>query len=54
MRKPEWYLLDHDSFPGVGTISDDAEKVDAIAAVFPVFFVLVAALVCPDDDDSYG
>ena len=39
-------LLDHDSFPGVGTISDDAEKVDAIAAVFPVFFVLVAALVC--------
>ena len=46
LEKPEWYLLDHDSFPGVGTISDDAEKVDAIAAVFPVFFVLVAALVC--------
>ena len=46
LQKPEWYLLDHDSFPGVGTISDDAEKVDAIAAVFPVFFVLVAALVC--------
>ncbi len=46
LQKPEWYLLDRDSFPGVGTISDDAEKVDAIAAVFPVFFVLVAALVC--------
>lgn len=46
LEKPKWYLLDHASFPGVGTIADDAEKVDAIAAVFPVFFVLVAALVC--------
>lgn len=46
LKKPSWYLLDRESFPGVGTIADDAEKIDAIAAVFPVFFVLVAALVC--------
>lgn len=46
LEAPEWYVLDHSSFPGVSSIADDADKVDAIAAVFPVFFVLVAALVC--------
>lgn len=46
LKQPSWYVFDRSSFPGVGTIADDAEKVDAIAAVFPVFFVLVAALVC--------
>lgn len=46
LKQPSWYVFDRSSFPGVGTIGDDAAKIDAIAAVFPVFFVLVAALVC--------
>lgn len=46
LSQPEWYVFDRSSNPGYSTYKEDAEKVDAIAAVFPFFFVLVAALVC--------
>lgn len=46
LSEPEWYVFDRTSNPGYSTYKEDAEKVDAIAAVFPFFFVLVAALVC--------
>ncbi|MEA5004352.1 MAG: FtsX-like permease family protein [Christensenella sp.] len=46
VKKPVWYVWDRDNNPGYSSYQDDAEKVDAIAAVFPLFFILVAALVC--------
>lgn len=46
LAEPTWYVWDRDNNPGYSGYQEDAEKVDAIAQVFPVFFVLVAALVC--------
>ncbi len=46
LETPEWYIFDRNDNQGYSTYKEDAEKVDAIAAVFPFFFVLVAALVC--------
>ena len=40
------YTLDRRSNPGYVTFENDSAIVDGIAVVFPVFFVLVAALVC--------
>ncbi|MCM1329753.1 MAG: FtsX-like permease family protein, partial [Ruminococcus sp.] len=42
----EWYVFDRDFNPYYSSYAEDAERVDAIAAVFPIFFILVAALVC--------
>lgn len=41
-----WYVLDRSSNPGYSDFGMDAERVDKVAAVFPIFFILVAALVC--------
>lgn len=41
-----WYVLDRTANPGWSNYAMDADRVDAIAAVFPVFFLLVAVLVC--------
>ncbi len=43
---PKWYVWTRQNNPGYSSFEDDAAKVDAIAAVFPVFFIMVAALVC--------
>ncbi len=42
---PEWYVLDRNSNISYVSFSMNADKVGAIATVFPVFFYLVAALV---------
>lgn len=42
----EWYVFDRDYNPYYSHYAEDCERVDAIAAVFPIFFILVAALVC--------
>ena len=44
--QPELFALDRTSNPGYVTFENDSAIVDGIAVVFPVFFVLVAALVC--------
>lgn len=46
LPKPEWYLLDRTDQTGYTSLRDDMNKVDAIAQIFPVFFILVAALMC--------
>ncbi len=46
LEMPEWYVWDREDFSGHAAFRDDMMKVDAIAAVFPVFFILVAGLVC--------
>jgi putative ABC transport system permease protein len=42
---PEWYVLDRNANVGCRNYQANAEKIDAVARVFPVFFLLVAALV---------
>jgi putative ABC transport system permease protein len=42
---PEWYISDRSDNVSYVNYKDNAEKVAAIAKVFPVFFFLVAALV---------
>ena len=45
LEKPVWYLFDREDNPGYTTFYDAATKVDSIAAVFPLFFILVAFLM---------
>lgn len=42
----EWYVFDRSFNPSYSSYAEDCDRVDAIADVFPVFFILVAALVC--------
>ena len=43
----KWYIYDRrEAQPGFGEFSDDADRMDNISAVFPVFFLAVATLVC--------
>lgn len=43
----KWYVFTRDDIiQSYAGFNQDAERVDAIAAIFPVFFLLVAALVC--------
>ena len=46
LEMPEWYVKGREVLPGNSDFSDDADRVSAVAQVFPVFFFLVAALVC--------
>lgn len=46
-KDAKWYVMGRsDIYPSFGNYGDDCDKVDAIAKVFPVFFILIAALVC--------
>ena len=45
LGEPEWMVLDRSSNAGYVSFEGNAEKVAAIAQVFPIFFFLVAALV---------
>lgn len=42
----EWYVFDREANPGYTTYSQNADRLDAVASVFPLFFLLVAVLVC--------
>lgn len=42
----KWYVFTREDNPGYSGFEDDANRIDAIASIFPVFFLLVAALVC--------
>ena len=44
--KPEWYLFTRDDNPGYSEYGQNSERIGNIAMVFPLFFVMVAALVC--------
>ena len=41
-----WYVFNRDDNPGYSTYSQNADRLDAVASVFPLFFLLVAVLVC--------
>jgi len=42
----EWFVYNREDNPGYAGYGDDAERIGAVAKVFPLFFFLVAALVC--------
>lgn len=46
LAAPESYVLDRNNDAGYASFAQDAERIDAISVVFPIFFILVAALVC--------
>ncbi len=46
LNNPEWYVFDRNDNPGYSAYTENVDKVDAVATVFPVFFLLVAVLVC--------
>ncbi len=46
LEQGEWTVLDRDMHYGSVQYKDTVAQMEAIAAVFPIFFFLVAALVC--------
>ena len=46
LDEAKWYIYDREDNPGYSGLTEDAERVDNIAKVFPLFFLIVAALVC--------
>lgn len=42
----KWYIFTRFDNPGFQSFADDAKRIDGIASVFPLFFFIVAALVC--------
>ena len=41
-----WYAFTRDDNPGYSSYTSNADRLDAVASVFPLFFLLVAVLVC--------
>lgn len=46
LATPEIYVQDREDNIGYGSFESNADIVDSIAKIFPVFFFLIAALVC--------
>lgn len=42
----KWYVFTREDNPGYHTFAQNADRLDAVASVFPLFFLLVAVLVC--------
>ena len=46
LKNAKWTVSGRNDNPGYSGLEEDAQRVDNVATVFPVFFTLVAALVC--------
>jgi putative ABC transport system permease protein len=46
VEKGKWYVLDRNSHYSYVDYGGAADRIDALAKIFPIFFALVAALVC--------
>ena len=46
IENAKWYVFDRDDNTGFSGLTDDAQRVDDVATVFPLFFLLVSLLVC--------
>lgn len=44
--QPEWYIFTRDDNAGYSEYESNSQRIDKIADIFPIFFLLVAALVC--------
>lgn len=45
-NKMKWYINTRDDNPGYSGFLEDTGRVDSVATVFPLFFLMVAALIC--------
>ena len=46
LSKPKWYVFTRRDNPGFTEYGENADRINNIALVFPVFFIIVAMLVC--------
>ncbi len=46
LEKPKWYVFSREDNPGYTGFESDTHRIDSIALIFPVFFFLVATLIC--------
>ena len=46
ISEAKWYVFDRADNPGYSDFEQNTSRVDAVANVFPMFFLLVAVLVC--------
>ena len=46
LSEPKWYVFTRDNNPGYSEYGENADRINNIAGVFPVFFIIVAMLVC--------
>lgn len=46
LEMPEWYVLDRNKHYSFVEYKNAAESIEAISQIFPIFFFMVAALVC--------
>ena len=46
LKEPVWYVFTRDDGPGYTEYGENADRINNIASVFPVFFIIVAMLVC--------
>ncbi|EUJ27421.1 putative metabolite uptake ABC transporter, permease protein [Listeria floridensis FSL S10-1187] len=46
LEKPSYYVLDRSNNPGYGEYKENADRLASLSTIFPVFFFLIAALVC--------
>ena len=46
LNEAKWYVYTREDNPGYSGLKEDAYRVDNVAKVFPLFFLIVAALVC--------
>lgn len=46
LEDAKWYVFDRDDNPGYSGLNEDADRVDNVSKVFPIFFLLIAGLVC--------
>lgn len=44
--EPKWYVFDRNDNPDYANFSQNVDRLSAVASVFPIFFLLVAVLVC--------
>ena len=46
LKDPKWYIFTRDDNPGYSSYESDVYIIESVGKVFPVFFFLVAMLVC--------
>ncbi|MCH5324447.1 MAG: FtsX-like permease family protein [Eubacterium sp.] len=46
LSNPEWYIFNRADNPGFSEYGENAERIRNIAMIFPLFFAMVAVLVC--------
>ncbi|WP_048627145.1 FtsX-like permease family protein [Listeria ivanovii] len=46
LKSPKYYVLDRNDHPGYSEYKENADRLTSLSTAFPIFFFLIAALVC--------